>query len=246
MPFEQTSGITRIDTVDKLSSGETTQFICGYLHCDQRFNPLLGALPDLIVASRSAESGGPRDFDDTDEIAPANRVWAISGDWLAATLDHMIEEALSERRDSAEMLARLSEILFVELVRRYMDRLPAAEHGWLAGIRDPVVGQALRLMHAQPERAWTVAGLADAVAISRSALAKRFTTLIGETPMGYLAGWRMHLAMQLLKQTRLPLTAIADRVGYGSEVAFNRAFKRHIGLPPATWRITAEKQSPAS
>lgn len=212
--------------------GEMTQLICGYLHCDQRFNPLLGALPDVMVVhpnhdGREAEAA----------IAGAGALAIQPGDWLETTLRHTVEEALGERPGNTDMLARLSEILFVEVVRRYMQQLPAAQHGWLAGVSDPVVGHALRLLHARPEHAWTVEDLAQAVAVSRSSLAQRFTALIGETPMHYLAAWRIQLAKYLLKQTNLNLVEVAQRVGYDSDVAFNRAFKRHVGQPPAAWRI---------
>ena len=130
------------------------------------------------------------------------------GDWLETTLRHTVEEALGERPGNTDMLARLSEILFVEVVRRYMQQLPAAQHGWLAGVSDPVVGHALRLLHARPEHAWTVEDLAQAVAVSRSSLAQRFTALIGETPMHYLAAWRIQLAKYLLKQTDLNLVEV--------------------------------------
>ena len=118
-----------------------------------------------------------------------------------------------------------------------MQHLPAEHGGWLAGVRDPVVGQALRLLHAQPERPWTVDDLAQATAVSRSTLAQRFLDLIGDSPIHYLAQWRIHVAKQLLLQTSLSMREIALRVGYESEVAFNRAFRRHVGQPPATWRL---------
>lgn len=222
------------------SVGEMTQLICGYLHCDQRFNPLLGALPDVMVVhpnhdGREAEAKAETELSGAGAGAVALAIQP--GDWLETTLRHTVEEALGERPGNADMLARLSEILFVEVVRRYMQQLPVAQHGWLAGVSDPVVGHALRLLHARPEHSWTVEDLAQAVAVSRSSLAQRFTTLIGETPMHYLAAWRIQLAKYLLKQTNLNLVEVAQRVGYDSDVAFNRAFKRHVGQPPAAWRI---------
>lgn len=224
--------------------GETAQFACGYLHCDQRFNPLIGALPDLIVV----RPGGDGHADHHHEAgASRGRARASSavvqtqpGDWLETTLRHTVEEAYGERPGISDMLARLSEILFVEVVRRYMQQLPMTQQGWLAGVSDPIVGQALRLLHARPEHAWTVEDLAHAVVVSRSTLAQRFTTLIGETPMRYLAVWRIQLAKYLLKQTNLNLVEVSERVGYESVAAFNRAFKRHVGQPPATWRIATD------
>ena len=225
-------------------TGETTQFVCGYLHCDQRFNPLIGALPELIVihpgedGQVDGEHGGHGERDG--QWATATVLPVQPGDWLETTMRHTVAEALGESPGNSGMMARLSEILFFEVVRRYMQRLPAAHPGWLAGVRDPIVGQALRLLHAHPDEAWTVEELARAVAVSRSTLAERFTTLIGETPMRYLAAWRMQLAKHLLKQTTLNLAEVAGRVGYDSDVAFNRAFKRHVGQSPAAWRIAAE------
>jgi AraC-like DNA-binding protein len=226
------------------SIGEMTQLICGYLHCDQRFNPLIGALPDVMVVhpnhdGRAVETEAATEMEivRARTLASSAALAIPPGDWLETTLRHTVEEALGERPGNTDMLARLSEILFVEVVRRYMQQLPAAQHGWLAGVSDPVVGHALRLLHARPEHAWTVEDLARAVAVSRSTLAQRFTALIGETPMHYLAAWRIQLAKYLLKQTNLNLVEVALRVGYESDVAFNRAFKRHVGQPPAAWRV---------
>jgi AraC-like DNA-binding protein len=226
------------------SIGEMTQLICGYLHCDQRFNPLIGALPDVMVVhpnhdGRAVETEAATEMEivRARTLASSAALAIPPGDWLETTLRHTVEEALGERPGNTDMLARLSEILFVEVVRRYMQQLPAAQHGWLAGVSDPVVGHALRLLHARPEHAWTVEDLARAVAVSRSTLAHRFTALIGETPMHYLAAWRIQLAKYLLKQTNLNLVEVALRVGYESDVAFNRAFKRHVGQPPAAWRV---------
>lgn len=231
-----------IATIAAGGQGELTHFICGFLHCDQRFNPLIGALPALIVVhlGRNEDEGGALNGEigwKGRRDGPAAALLSVPvGDWLGVTLQHMVEEALGERPGNTEMLARLSEILFVEVVRRYMQQLPAADHGWLAGMRDPIVGQALRLLHAHPDRAWTVEDLARAVAVSRSTLAQRFTALIGESPIHYLAGWRIQLAKYLLKQSNVKLLEVATRVGYDSEAAFSRAFRRHVGYPPAAWR----------
>lgn len=137
------------------------------------------------------------------------------------------------------MLGRLVEILFVEVLRRYMLELPQNERGWLAGVKDPIVGQALRLLHSSPERDWTVEDLARDIAVSRSTLADSFTALIGEPPMRYLTRWRMQLAKDHLRRTTGSIATVAERVGYASEAAFNRAFKRHTGQPPALWRVSA-------
>jgi AraC-like DNA-binding protein len=134
------------------------------------------------------------------------------------------------------VLARLSELLFMEVVRWQLSHATEGHGGWLAGLNDPQVGRAIALLHAEPARAWTVEELAQRAAISRAALAKRFVDLVDETPMQYLIGWRMHLARRLLGESTLGLTEIASRVGYDSEAAFNRAFRRVVGTPPATWR----------
>ena len=137
---------------------------------------------------------------------------------------------------SSAMLVRLTELLYVEVLRRYMQQLGVGQTGWLAGVQDAEVGRALRLLHAQPEREWTIEELAREVGVSRSGLAQRFTELTGESPIRYLTGWRIQLAKNLMLQLALPIAEVADRVGYESEAAFNRAFKRNVGVPPATWR----------
>jgi AraC-like DNA-binding protein len=141
------------------------------------------------------------------------------------------------------MLGRLTELMFVEIIREYMEHLSPNQHGWLAAVRDPYVGKALRLVHEHPRRQWTVDALAHEVAISRSGLALRFSRLLGESPMKYLSGWRMHLAKQMLRDSSDNVQAIAERIGYESEPAFNRAFKKATGCPPATWRRAAARAS---
>jgi AraC-like DNA-binding protein len=134
------------------------------------------------------------------------------------------------------MLGRLTELMFVEILREYMHSLPAHQGGWLAALNDAHVGKALRLLHTKPVYDWTVDELAKEVAVSRSVLAQRFTELVGEAPMRYLANWRIQLAKQLMREGGRSIQEVATRVGYESEAAFNRAFKRATGSPPATWR----------
>jgi len=134
------------------------------------------------------------------------------------------------------VLARLSELLFMQVVRWQLSYVSKGHGGWLAGLNDPHVGGTLALLHASPERPWTVDELALEVAISRAALAKRFVELVGEAPMQYLAGWRMHLARRLLIEDSLSIAQVGCRVGYESEAAFNRAFKKQVGVPPGSWR----------
>lgn len=232
LPSQPSEGIPQLDYG---GGGEATRFVCGYLHCDQRFNPLIGALPTMLcVCGRdSARQGEPSEV----ETAKRPGVVLVDADgWLASTLRHTIEEADGTRPGSFAMLARLTELLYVEVLRRYMQQLPSGHTSWLAGVKDPEVGRALRLLHAQPERQWTVEDLAREVGVSRSGLAQRFTELAGEAPMRYLTGWRIQLAKHLILQAGLPIAEVADRVGYESEAAFNRAFKRHVGEPPVAWR----------
>ena len=236
MPPGPLEGIAQIEAG---RAGHATRFVCGFLHCDQRFNPLLGALPGLLLVRTlhlEDKMAPPASF--TGESA-ANILSIEAGDWLTVMLRRAVEEAETLRPGHAVMLGRLTEILFVEVLRRYMQQLPLAQRGWLAGVRDPVVGQTLRLLHAHPERAWTVEELASAVAVSRSTLADRFTLLVGEPPMRYLAAWRIQLAQSLLRESPASVAEIALRVGYESEAAFNRAFKRQVGQPPAAWRASS-------
>lgn len=196
--------------------GERTRFVCGFLACDKRLcRPLLGALPRML---RVELGDGP------------------AASWITATLRHGASETHAPRPGSEALLGRLSELLFVEAIRHYTASLPPGELGWLAGLRDPHVGRALALLHAEPARDWEVEALARQAGLSRSALNERFNALIGEPPMQYLTGWRLALASQALASSNDAVARIAERVGYDSEAAFNRAFKREFGIPPAAWR----------
>ncbi len=196
--------------------GERTRLLCGYLRCeDPFFHPFLEALPRLM------------------HVRPAT---AAAAEWLQASVRYAVDEAERGRPGAANLLSRLPELLFVDCLRQYAETLPPDRTGWLAGLGDPVVGRALVLLHAEPREEWTVERLARRVAASRSVLAERFTRLLGRSPMRYLAGWRVQLAAHLLRTTPLAMGEIADRVGYASEAAFGRAFKRHLGTPPATYR----------
>jgi AraC-like DNA-binding protein len=164
--------------------------------------------------------------------------------WLESSLRFATEEAASAHAGRAAVLAKLAELVFVEAVRRYVDTMPDDRKGWLAGLRDRFVARALTLMHARPAHPWTVEDLASRVGMSRSGLAQRFADLLGVPPMQYLAQWRLQLAAQQLRLGDRSLTLVAEEVGYDSEAAFNRAFKREFGVPPATWRRNAGR--PAS
>lgn len=203
---------------------DRTRIVCCFLGCDERpFNPLLAALPKVIHLSRAAND-------------------AATG-WLETLLNVAVRESGTERAGRDNILARLSELMFVEAVRRYLEVLPGAQTGWLAGLRDPLVGHALSALHAEPSRAWTVEGLARHVGASRSVLADRFGEFVGHPPMLYLSLWRMQLASRLLLEGR-PVAEVAGAVGYESEAAFSRAFKKLVGHAPAAWRrATVENSS---
>jgi AraC-like DNA-binding protein len=205
-----------ISTIVHGGGGERTRFVCGYLACDARLcRPLLNSLPRLLRVPLADDPGAA---------------------WLISTVHHGVEESGQRRAGTDAVLAKLSELLFLEAIRRYLESLPVGEKGWLAGLRDPYVSRALALLHREPARNWTVDELGRETGLSRSALADRFAALIGEPPMQYLTRWRLALAARALAEERAPVGRVAERVGYESEAAFNRAFKREFGLPPAAWR----------
>jgi AraC-like DNA-binding protein len=194
--------------------------ICGYLGCDDiDTNPVLASLPAMLKLD--AEQGG-------------------AAEWVRSTFQYAADEVASGRPGSETVLAKLSELLFVEAVRRYAETLPEGQTGWLAGLRDPFVARTLALLHRDVTRSWDVDELSRQVGLSLSALAARFLDLIGLPLMHYLANWRMHLASQKLRSTNASLAQIADAVGYSSEAAFSRAFKKAFGIAPATWRRSRE------
>jgi len=205
--------------------GETTRFVCGFLACDKRHSrPVLEALPGMLRVP----------FGDDPATA-----------WLKSLLHLGAQETMARRPGSDTVLAKLSELLFVEAIRRYSETMPAGQTGWLAGLRDRFVGRVLTLMHQKPGHEWTVDALANEAGLSRSALAQRFTELIGQPPMQYLTRWRLTVAAQRLRTDGASLAAVAEQIGYESEAAFNRAFKREFGVPPATWRRTLGASAPA-
>jgi AraC-like DNA-binding protein len=155
---------------------------------------------------------------------------------LAAYVRFAVAESKQPRIGGEGVLGHLSELMFVDVVRRYLETLPAAATDWLAGLRDPLVGRALAALHRYPARPWTLQSLARAVGLSRSALAERFAQFVGRPPMQYLTNWRMQLAANHLLSGTESVAVIADRVGYESEAAFSRAFKKAVGTPPSQWR----------
>jgi AraC-like DNA-binding protein len=217
--------------------GRTSRFVCGYLNCDQRFTPLVEGLPTMLMVRSRDEYSTIEALD-----ASGRRPTVLpegSSNWLGTTLKFTVNEARAARPGNVAMLGRLTELMFVEILREYMQRLPTSQGGWLAAVNDPHVGKAIRLLHENPVRDWTVDELAREVALSRSVLAQRFVELVGEAPMRYLANWRMQLAKQMMREGTRNIQEVATRVGYDSEAAFNRAFKRATGSPPAAWRKSA-------
>jgi AraC-like DNA-binding protein len=159
-----------------------------------------------------------------------------SGQWLEHSIRFSVGEVNGSNAGSGLVLAKLSEVLFVETLRRYITALPPDQIGWLAGARDPIIGQALALLHKEPAHPWTIANLARRVGLSRTRLAERFRYFLGESPMSYLAQWRLKLGAEMLQSTEDSVARVAGAVGYGSESAFNRAFKREFDCPPAQFR----------
>lgn len=201
--------------------GELTKLICGYLTCDPQLSQVfLAGLPPIVkVHIRDSPSG----------------------QWLENTLRYSVDHAEASGPGGAAVIAKLSEVLFVETLRRYIAKLPPMESGWLAGVRDPEVGKALALLHKQPAQPWTIASLANEVGVSRSVLAERFRHYLADTPMGYLTRWRLQLAAQVLSSTSKSVAEVASDVGYESEPSFNRAFKRQFGVPPARYRTHVKR-----
>jgi AraC-like DNA-binding protein len=191
----------------------TASFLCGFLGCDRRpFNPLLAALPHRM------------------------HMRGLSNAWLGNFVRQVTEESRLGRSGAEGVLTRLAELMFIEMLRRYLDELPPRQTGWLAGLRDEVVGRVLGLLHSRPGHPWTLADLAREVASSRSSVAKRFAELMGQPPMQYLTQWRMQIAANRLTGSGAKVATIGAEVGYDSEAAFSRAFKKATGLAPGAWR----------
>lgn len=214
----------KLSTYEIGGGGDVTRFVCGYFGCERVAARLfLAGLPRMIKIN--VRSDGP-------------------GAWLENSIRHLLSESAASRPGCSALLSKMAEALFIETLRRYMDELPPEEIGWLAGARDPVAGGALALLHRRPAHAWTLGELAEEVGAARSVVAERFVRFIGESPMTYLARWRLHLAARLLQTTRENVLEVALNVGYDSEAAFNRAFKREFGLPPGRYRkrLTGDSQ----
>jgi AraC-like DNA-binding protein len=218
MKVDQLPFVLRVDDDTKSEAhahegNDETRLVCGFLGCDVRpFNPLIATLPRILHFK------------------------AKDHDLTAQLMLRAVTESREKRPGGEAMLERMSEMMFVDAVRRYVDALPTDSHGWLAGLRDRFVGRALALMHDKPAYPWTVDELGRRVGLSRSALHERFNELIGQPPMQYLANWRMQVGAGLLRNTSATVASVAQDVGYESEAAFAKAFKRLVGSPPATWR----------
>jgi AraC-like DNA-binding protein len=195
------------------SEGRDTSFVCGFMGVDTRpFNPLLAALPPYI------------------------HLPGVAGGWLARFPEQVVAESRESRVGSESVLTRMAELMFVEVLRRHVERREEAQSGWFAGLTDQVVGTVLAQLHERPEHDWTIAELAHVAAASRTVLIERFTRLVGMPPMLYLTRWRLQLAAEQLTRSGAKVATIGEQVGYASEAAFSRAFKRETGLSPASWR----------
>jgi AraC family transcriptional regulator, alkane utilization regulator len=212
-PWREVPVLRRVD------GGEPTRIVCVYLRCDdQVFNPLLASLPALLLV-RAQQEG--------------------SAAWIETNVRYIVSEAGRPRPGNGYLMARLTELLFVEILRAHIAKLGERDVGWLAALKDRHVARALHAFHMQPSRPWTVAALARHVGLSRSALVERFQRLLGTSPMRYLTLWRLQLAAQALAGSQDGVGAIAAQIGYRSEEAFSRAFKRRTGRAPAAWRRSA-------
>ena len=205
--------------------GQVTHFVCGHMACDRDLSSmLLAGLPPIFKVNIRNDP---------------------SGQWLENSI-RFSANGTDRLPGGNVVLAKLAEVLFVETLRRYMTELPEEETGWLAGARDSEVGAALALLHRDPAHPWTIADLARKVGVSRSVLADRFRRFLGEPPMSYLGRWRLRLGAQLLQNSSRSVAQIASEVGYESEAAFNRAFKREFGNPPARYRYTLKATAKAA
>ena len=208
------------ETVRLGQGPDVTSFVCGFLGCDlQPFNPLLAALPRRM------------------------HMRGVSNAWHGGFTRQVTEESRLGRAGADSVLTRLAELMFIEVLRRYLDELPANQTGWLAGLRDELVGRVLTLLHGRPGHPWTLPELAREAGSSRSNVTRRFTLLVGQPPMQYLTGLRMQVAANILARSSAKVATIGTEVGYDSEAAFSRAFKKATGRAPGAWR---ERSRPAS
>ncbi len=204
--------VVRID-----GGGQRTEIVCGYFRCDEPlFNTVLRHLPPIFVV----------------------RPQGLAADFFSAAINYAMSRPAGVE---AALNARLPELLLAEALRIFSESAPSA-NGWLAATLDPVIGRALPLIHADPMREWNVEDLAREAATSRTVLVERFHRLLAQTPMQYVTEWRMQIAADLLRSSTLKIADIAERIGYGSDAAFARAFRRHVGVWPAQYREAAPQQ----
>jgi AraC-like DNA-binding protein len=209
---------TQLPVLMNLDGGgaERTHLVCGFLGCDSRpFNPLIEALPPILHIRSSGTA---------------------HNSWLNEFSRFAVMEANEKRMGGSGILSKLGELMFAEVVRRYVESLPEESRGWLGGLRDRTIGRALNLMHGEPTRSWTLQELARESGMSRSSFAERFAGYVGIPPMQYLQKWRLQIAATRLIEGGASIAVIGADVGYESEAAFSRAFKRVIGHSPADWR----------
>lgn len=233
-PAEQCIDVTRLYQVGPLDGvslirygggGELTRIVCGWVKSSEvAFSPFFRTLPELII-ERTADNP-----------------FAAQ---LLSTITQILGEVDSSRPGSRLLLGRLMELLFIEVLRRHISRLPEGTKGWFGALNDPIVGRALQLIHRDPGYGWTMDALAKLVGASRSVLAERFKSLLGRPPMDYVTNWRIQVAGERIRAGQASIAQIASDVGYDSEAAFNRAFKRVVGLPPGQWRNHANTSQPA-
>jgi AraC-like DNA-binding protein len=227
-PSELVSIVTLLDplpwehlpTIRHGGGGARVDLVCGYLHSeDPLFDPALRVFPSAFVVRLPD---------------------GAAADWVQASVTYAMQERRPSNRSASPGDMRLPELVLIEVLRVHLASAPAADHGWLAALHDPVVAPALALLHGAPERRWTVAELAAGAAVSRSTLDERFRQVLGRSPIRYLTEWRMHLAEDLLANTDSGVAAVARRIGYDSEEAFSRAFKRSHGASPSHWRVARQ------
>lgn len=224
-PVPVGDGWPPLQVAEFASGGRATRYVCGtFRFSGRQTHPVIAALPPVLVVRGAAADGTPRTGD------------APLGPWLPVHLAAAACEAAAGRPGAEVVLARLSDVLFVHAIRAHLADAPDGAGGWVGALRDPAVARSLALLHAHPERDWTVAGLASEVAMSRSRFAARFTTLVGRPPLGYLADWRMRRAEAWLADEGASVGEVAARLGYRSEAAFSHAFRRRVGASPGALR----------
>ena len=215
----QQPGALSIARIQHGGGGAATRMICGFMGGSANLAPVLSGLPDFLLIPLS-------------ELP--------SGQWIGQTFTHAAAMLRRGVAGTQASLSKVSELLFIEALRHHMEAMPDDQLGWLAAVRDPAIGRTLALIHTQLDLPWTTGRLAKEAGMSRSAFADRFTALVGMPPMGYVINWRMQVAQQKLRDTNLAIIQVALATGYDSEAAFSRAFKREVGVPPASWRKQAQ------